>query len=89
MDSITKPTAMSYWKLFISNWNVCRIVRIVAGISFLLYGIQLNEIPVILFGGAWLAAGLFSMQCCSTSVCSTPYKQVDHTKEATSFEEIK
>jgi hypothetical protein len=80
---------MSYWKQFITNWNVCRIVRLVAGISLLIYGIQIGEWPVILFGGAWFAAGLFSMQCCSTDGCVTSYKKIDNKNEAVSFEEIK
>ena len=80
---------MTYWKMFLTNWNVCRIVRLLAGASFMVYGIQLHELAVILFGGAWFAVGLFSMQCCSSDGCYTSYKQVPDKKEPISFDEIK
>jgi hypothetical protein len=62
---------MTYGKRLLTEWNSCRIVRSVAGLSFIIYGIQLHEWPVMLFGFAWLAAGLFSLRCCAGGSCYT------------------
>jgi hypothetical protein len=63
---------MIYLKRLLTEWNSCRVVRSIAGLSLITYGIQLHEWPVIIFGLAWLAAGLFSLQCCTANSCYTP-----------------
>ena len=68
----SKKTGMTYGKRLLTEWNSCRIVRSVAGISFFIYGIQLHEWPVIFFGLAWLEAGLFSSGCCAGSSWYNP-----------------
>ena len=60
---------MTYIKRLLTEWSSCRIIRGIAGLSFIIYGIQVFAWPVILFGLAWLAAGFFSLQCCSSNSC--------------------
>jgi hypothetical protein len=79
----------SYPKQLLTNWNVCRIVRIIAGVPVLIMGIQQHDWSVILFGAAFLALGLFSTQCCSNGACYTPYRQKDNAGKPVDFEEIK
>ena len=59
-----------YLKNLLVNWNVCRLVRIIAGVPILMMGIQQSDGPVIAFGAIFTALGLFTTQCCSSGVCS-------------------
>ena len=59
-----------YLRNLLVNWNVCRLVRIIAGVPILVMGIQQSDGPVIAFGAIFTALGLFTTQCCSTGVCS-------------------
>jgi len=81
---------MTYIKRMLTEWNSCRIVRSIAGFSFIVYGIGVYAWPVILFGSAWLAAGFFSLQCCSSNSCYTPENGRSLTVDKpVDFEEIK
>jgi hypothetical protein len=81
---------MTYWKRFIIDWNACRIIRSIAGVSFIVYGIQVREWAVTIFGMLWLAAGLFSMQCCAGGYCNASINNRTLLSEKeTDFEEIK
>lgn len=60
----------TYWKQLLVQWNVCRIVRIAAGLPIMIMGIRQHDWPVIAFGAAFLLAGLLSLQCCSGGSCS-------------------
>lgn len=81
---------MTYFKRVLVEWNSCRIVRSLAGLSFIVYGFQLRQWPVIVFGLAWLAAGLFSFQCCTEGNCYTSSNNRSLTAEKeVDFEEIK
>ncbi len=81
---------MTYWKRFMIDWNACRIIRSVAGVSFIIYGIRVHEWAVIIFGMLWLVAGLFSMQCCASGACNTSLnsRTLQGDREV-DFEEIK
>jgi hypothetical protein len=61
---------MPYLKQLLVQWNVCRIVRIAAGLPVMILGIRQNDWPVAAFGAASLLAGLLSFQCCSGNSCS-------------------
>lgn len=79
-----------YLKQLLVNWNVCRIVRMAGGLLILITGIRQADWPVILFGSAFLAAGLFSTQCCAGGACYTASgKQPVNDNKAVEFEEIK
>jgi len=81
---------MSYAKRLLTEWNSCRVVRSIAGVSFIIYGIQLWQWPVIVFGLAWLAAGLFSLQCCGSNGCNTSANNRSlPVDKSIGFEEIK
>ena len=81
---------MIYLNRLLTNWNVCRIVRSIAGLSFLIYGIQIHEWPVIIFGLGWLAVGIFSLQCCADGNCQWPKNdQPTVTGTPVEFEEVK
>jgi hypothetical protein len=81
---------MNYWKRILIEWNPCRIVRILAGLPMMIYGISISQLPVILFGAAWLAAGIFSLQCCGGAACTMPRQRtLKNEWEAPEFSEIK
>lgn len=79
----------TYWKQLLINWNVCRIVRIIAGVPVMIMGINQHDWSIILFGAAFLALGLFSTQCCASGACYTPTRQTDTPDKPVEFEEIK
>lgn len=63
---------MTLWlKQLLVTWNVCRIVRIAAGLPIMIMGIRQHDWPTIAFGAAFLMAGLLSVQCCSAGTCNT------------------
>ncbi|HEX5026921.1 MAG TPA: hypothetical protein VFV68_16685 [Agriterribacter sp.] len=62
----------AYLRQILFNWNVCRIVRIIAGTPILIVGIRDADWPVIIFGAAFLATGLFSIYCCAAGQCPVP-----------------
>ena len=65
------------------------MVRSIAGLYLTLYGVKLQQWPVIGFGLAWLAAGLFSLQCCGSNSCYPPEnKRSSPEDKPIDFEEI-
>jgi hypothetical protein len=62
----------TWWKQILFEWNICRIVRIAAGIAVLIVGVNNADWPVMLFGVGFLAAGLFSVYCCAAGACYVP-----------------
>ena len=61
-----------YLRNLLVKWNVCRIVRIIAGVPILVMGIRQMDVPVIAFGAIFTALGLFTTQCCSAVACQGP-----------------
>jgi len=41
---------MTYFKRLLTEWSSCRVVRSIAGLYLTLYGIKLQQWPVIGFG---------------------------------------
>ena len=80
---------MTYFKRLLTEWSSCRVVRSIAGLYLTIYGLKLQQWPVVGFGMAWLAAGLFSLQCCNTNSCYTPRnKRSSPEDKPTDFDEI-
>lgn len=81
-----------YWKSLLINWNICRVVRLVAAIPLLVMGISQHNWTAISFGAIFAALGLFSTQCCTTSgTCYTksPERSSGRGEQQVEFEEIK
>lgn len=79
----------AYFKQLCVEWNVCRIVRIAGGLPIMLTGIIRHDWPTGLFGAAFIAAGLFSTQCCATGSCGISNNSPSHKQQAVEFEEVK
>jgi len=81
---------MNLWlKQLMVQWNVCRIVRIAAGLPIMIMGIRQSDWPVIAFGAAFLLAGLLSVQCCTADGCTTRYNSKNELPKHIEFEEVK
>jgi hypothetical protein len=80
---------MTAWlKQLLVQWSVCRIVRIAGGLPIMIMGIKQHDWPVILFGAAFLLAGLLSVQCCTADGCTPRYNRNKPAKTI-EFEELK
>ena len=81
---------MNLWlKQLMVQWNVCRIVRIAAGLPIMIMGIRQSDWPVTAFGAAFLLAGLLSVQCCTADGCTTRYSNKNEPAKPVEFEELK
>jgi len=81
---------MNLWlKQLMVQWNVCRVVRIAAGLPIMIMGIRQSDWPTAAFGAAFLLAGLLSVQCCTAYGCTTRYSSKSESSEPVDFEELK
>jgi hypothetical protein len=79
---------MNYARRLLREWNISRVVRIIAGLPIFIYGVHLKEWSLIFFGAAFLAAGLFSTQDCSAG-CYTALPRKRPESKPVEFEEVK
>lgn len=75
-------------KLSLQNWNIFRVLRLVAGIAILVQAIIARD---ILFGiaGLWFTAmPMFNIGCCATGNCYTRTKKITEPEKEISYEEV-
>lgn len=52
------------------NWNIARIIRLIAGIGFGVYAIVGKEYILLLIAGLLLIQAVFNISCCGAGGCS-------------------
>ena len=60
-----------FYDLFLKNWSVCRVVRMLSGAMLVAFGIYSGDGFLATLGGLFILMGLFSVSCCTAGTCGT------------------
>jgi len=55
----------------LKNWNVGRIIRLLAGIGLTIYAFASKEYGFFMLAGLFLFQGILNISCCGPSGCSS------------------
>lgn len=55
----------------LKNWDMARIIRLVAGVGIGIYAIVSKDYIFLLLAGLFLFQALLNISCCGASGCST------------------
>ena len=55
----------------LKNWDVARIIRLVAGVGIGIYAIVSKDYMFLLLAGLFLFQALLNISCCGAGGCST------------------
>lgn len=55
----------------LQNWDMARIIRLVAGVGIGIYAIVSKDYMFLLLAGLFLFQALLNISCCGASGCST------------------
>lgn len=58
-----------------SNWDVTRVIRLVAGAAIGIYAIISTDYVFLLLAGMFLMQAVLNISCCGASGCSTNNNQ--------------
>lgn len=59
----------------LKNWDMIRIIRLVAGIGFGVYAITSQEYLFLILAGMFLVQAVFNLSCCGAGGCSAGTNQ--------------
>lgn len=57
--------------LFLKNWSVCRVVRMLSGAMIATFGLYSGDGFLAILGGLFILLGLFCVSCCIAGTCGT------------------
>ena len=57
--------------LFLKNWSVCRVARMLSGAMIAAFGLYSGDGFLAILGGLFILLGLFSVSCCTAGTCGT------------------
>lgn len=56
---------------FFKNWHYTRIIRFIAGIGSLIYGVVAHDQVFIILAALFLVQSIFNLSCCGAQGCTT------------------
>ncbi len=68
--SETKKKVLTMKRLF-RNWDVLRVIRLLAGAVFAGYGIYASDSLIIILGGLLMLMAVVNWSCCGAGGCGT------------------
>lgn len=63
----------------LNDWNIGRIIRLLAGIGIGIYAVISKDYMFLLLGGLFLLQGVLNMSCCGGGSCLS--SDSDNTKQ--------
>lgn len=76
-------------KIFLSNWNFMRVLRLALGIYIIVQGFVDNQWLFVVLGGLFSLMPLLNIGCCGASGCNTPVRKSNKKLEDISYEEVR
>lgn len=71
---------------FLKNWDLMRIVRLLAGVGIAVYAISSKDYTFLLLAGLFLFQAIMNISCCGSGGC---YTRKDKPKENIYRDQIK
>lgn len=59
----------------LKNWDVIRIIRLVAGVGIGVYAISSKDYIFLLLAGMFLLQAILNISCCGSAGCATSNQQ--------------
>lgn len=76
-------------KNYLKTWNLMRVLRLAAGIFFLVQGFVMADWLFIGAGILFTLIPIVNAGCCSTSACKLPARKRNEKTEEVSYEEVR
>lgn len=75
-------------EIIMSNWNLMRVIRLLAGIAILIQAIVNKDAVFGVVGGLFTIMALFNTGCCGVGGCNVPIKKFNKSTDEITYEEV-
>jgi hypothetical protein len=75
-------------ELFLTDWNLMRILRVIGGVALVITGIVKHDTITGAFGLFFAYQGLFNVSCCGGGNCANPLADTPKMKQSNETDDV-
>ena len=75
-------------ELFLTDWNLMRMLRVIGGFAFLITGIVKHDTITGAFGLVFAYQGLFNVSCCGGGNCANSVADTAKMKQSIETDDV-